>query len=126
VNNIEKNIFTALVEVYRWEWDALPSMRSLVGRHVYFCIAREVLRPENARSGQPLKLVLFHPEFTPRAIRMKLREFELEGLIEFLPHETDKRSRRLVPTQSLLNIMGKHAQMLHQTIEKTTYCVEKN
>ncbi len=126
MNKIEKNIFTALTEVYKWEWDALPSTRSLVGRHVYFCIAREALQIEGSHLGHPLKSVLFHPEFTPRAIRMKLREFELEGLIEFTPLDKDKRSRRLVPTKALLELMGKHAQILHQTIEKTTYCVDKN
>ena len=110
----------------QWEWLALPSVRSLVGRHVYFCLANEVLKNEEVRAGQPLKQVLFHPEFTGRAIRMKLREFEQDGLIERLPDDIDKRYRRLVPTQALLDAVHKHAQTLRQTIEKSVYCVDKH
>jgi hypothetical protein len=125
VDRTEKNLFTALAEVNQWEWVELPVVRSLVGRHVYFCIVNEVLRNEKVRDGQPLKHVLFHPEFTDRAIRMKLREFELDGLIERFPDDVDKRYRRLVPTQALLDAIDKHAQILRQTIEKTTYCIDK-
>ena len=122
----EKNLFAALAEMNQWEWLALPSVRSLVGRHVYFCLANEVLKNEEVRAGQPLKQVLFHPEFTDRAIRMKLREFEQDGLIERLPDDIDKRYRRLVPTQALLDAVHKHAQTLRQTIEKSVYCVDKH
>jgi len=126
VNKTERNIFIALAEVQKWEWMELPSVRSLVGRHVYFCMAKEVLQSDEFRAGQPLKQVLFHPAFTDRAIRMKLREFEEDGLIEMLPDDADKRFRRLIPTQALLDAIDKHAQMLRQTIEKNTFCIDKN
>jgi hypothetical protein len=126
VNKTEKNIFTALTEVHQWEWAELPGVRSLVGRHVYLSIAKQVLGSEEIRAGQPLKHVMFHPAFTDRAIRMKLREFEIAGLIEMLPNETDKRIRRLVPTQALIDVIDRHARMLRQTIEKTTYCIDKD
>ncbi len=111
--------------MHQWEWAELPGTRTLVGRHVYFCIAKEVLQSDALRPGQPLKHVLFHPAFTDRAIRMKLRELELEGLIEMLPSDADKRFRRLVPTPALVDVIEKHARTLRQTIEKTTYCIDK-
>jgi hypothetical protein len=126
MDRTEKNLFSALTHINQWEWAELPSVRSLVGRHIYFCIANEVLTSQQFRAGQPLKQVLFHPEFTDRAIRMKLCEFEKEGLIERLPDDSDKRYRRLVPTQLLLEAIEKHAQTLRQTIEKNVYCVDKN
>ncbi len=104
----------------------LPSVRSLVGRHVYFCIAREVSQRDEYRPGQPLKQVLFHPAFSDRAIRMKLREFEEDGLIEMLPDDLDKRFRRFIPTQTFLDSIDKHAQMLRQTLEKNTICIDKS
>lgn len=109
----------------QWEWSELPAARGLVGRHVYFCIAKELMNNEEISAGQPLKHVLFHPAFTDRAIRMKLREFELDGLIQMLPSDTDKRFRRLVPTQTLMDVIERHARTLRLTIEKTTYCIDK-
>lgn len=125
MDNTEKNLFAAFSEVQHWEWAEIPAARSLVGRHVYFCIAKEVLLNPDMGAGQPLKHLLFHPAFTDRAIRMKLRDFELDGLIEMLPSDTDKRFRRLVPTQALMDLIAKHARTLRQTIEKTTYCINK-
>ena len=125
MNSTERNIFKALIEANQWEWIELPGSRSQVGRHVYFCIAKEVLQGEEIRSGQPLKHALFHPEFTDRAIRMKLREFELGGLIEVQTSPEDKRFRRLVPTQALIDVIEKHARVIFQAIEKTTFCIDK-
>lgn len=126
MNKTEKNIFIALADVQHWEWMELPSVRSLVGRHVYFCMAKEVLHSNEFRAGQPLKQVLFHPSFTDRAIRMKLRDFEQDGLIEMLSDDVDKRFRRLVPTEAFLEAIDKHAQTLRQNIEKNTLCIDKN
>lgn len=126
MNRTEQHLFEALTEINQWEWLSLPSVRSLVGRHVYFCLANEILKNVEVRAGQPLKKVLFHPEFTDRAIRMKLREFEKDGLIERLPDDIDKRYRRLVPTQALVDAIHKHAKTLRQTIEKSVYCVDKH
>ncbi|MBD8051749.1 hypothetical protein [Limnohabitans radicicola] len=126
MGNTEKNLFTALADLYQWEWAELPAARSLVGRHVYFCIAKEVLSNEEIRAGQPLKHVFFHPVLTDRAIRMKLREFEMDGLIQMLPSDSDKRFRRLVPTPLLLEVIERHARTLRQTIEKTVYCIDKD
>jgi DNA-binding MarR family transcriptional regulator len=121
VNKTEQHLFEALTEINQWEWLSLPSVRSL-----YFCLANEIMKNVEVRAGQPLKQVLFHPEFTDRAIRMKLREFEKDGLIERLPDDIDKRYRRLVPTQALVDAIHKHAQTLRQTIEKSVYCVDKH
>jgi hypothetical protein len=125
VNKTEKNLFIAFAEMNQWEWAELPAARGLVGNHVYFSIAKEVIF-EGARAGQPLKNVFFHPVFTDRAIRMKLREFERVGLIEMQQSEADKRFRRLVPTQALVDVIDKHARLLRQAIEKTTYCIDKD
>ena len=115
----------ALVKMNQWEWSELPAARSLVGSHVYFSIVKEIIQ-EEAKAGQPLKNIFFHPVFTDRAIRMKLRDFEMDGLIEMQPSDTDKRFRRLVPTQALIDVINKHARLLRQTIEKTTYCIDKD
>lgn len=125
MNAHERNLLKALIETSQWEWDKLPGSRSLIGRHVYLCIANEVLQGTEIRAGQPLKHVLFHPVFTDRAIRMKLREFELMGYIEMQSSQTDKRFRQLVPTQALIDVIDKHACTLRQAVEKTTICIEK-
>lgn len=111
--------------MHQWEWDQLPGGRTLVGRHVYFCIAKEVLLSGGFQTGQPLKQILFHPELTDRAIRSKLREFELEGYLEMVPGAADKRYRQLVPTQALIDAIHNHADAMRQAIEKKVYCIVK-
>lgn len=119
-------ILARLVELSHWEWANLPLLNTVVGRHVYFCIVHDAIFHSANPSDRSLKQVLNHPEYTDRAVRMKLRELEDEGLITRVYNEKDKRARQIQPTPKLLELMKQHAENLQKVLEKDFIILEKN
>ena len=42
-NDSALKILTSLIELNQWEWSNVPVLNSVIGRHVYFSIATEML-----------------------------------------------------------------------------------
>lgn len=103
----------------------MPVANTVVGRHVYFCIAREVLDRKKQDSERSLKQVLTHPHFTDRAIRFKLREMEEGGWLQMSSNEMDKRARLVEPTQKLLDLIEVHNEEFYQIINKKFMILDK-
>jgi hypothetical protein len=122
---IKSKLMAALADVNQQEWALSPALSSVVGRHVYFCIARQVWSSTNGVMDPALKQVLQHPAYSDRAVRLKLREMEAEGLIALDVRDLDRRSRSLVPTDRLLEIYEAHAERAHSSFVKDFYLVEK-
>lgn len=125
LNNSSKNIFTSLIELNQWEWFNVPILNSIIGRHVYFSIAAELLNKPEQGSTRSLKQVLNHPGYTERAIRLKLREMEHIGLITSAHSQSDKRVRYLVPTPKLVALIENHAGFYQNLLDKKFLVLEK-
>lgn len=123
--NDKQKILAHLVELSHWEWANLPLLKTVVGRHVYYCIAQDTFFNANSPTDRSLKQVLNHPEYTDRAVRMKLRELEDEGLITRVYSENDKRARQIVPTAKLLDLMAQHAETMQKLLEKDFIILER-
>lgn len=120
-----RNILASLVELNQWEWFNVPILNSVIGRHVYFSIATELLSKTEQGTTRSLKQVLNHPGYTDRAIRLKLREMEHMGLITSVYSQSDKRVRFLVPTPKLVDLIEKHARFYQSLLEKKFIVLEK-
>ncbi len=120
-----RNILTSLIELSQWEWLNVPILNTVVGRHVYFSIATELLSNPEQGATRSLKQVLNHPSYTERAIRLKLREMEHMGLITSVYSSTDKRARFLVPTPKLVELIEKHARFYQSLLDKKFILLEK-
>ena len=57
-----------------------------------------------------LKGIYHNQDLSERALRYKIREFEDEGLIKFEANRIDKRSKKIVPTEELLQTLETHSQ----------------
>jgi hypothetical protein len=125
MNPIKSKLMAALADVNQQEWALSPALSSVVGRHVYFCIARQVWSATGGAIDPALKQVLQHPAYSDRAVRLKLRELESEGLIAMDIRDLDRRSRSLMPTDRLLEIYEAHAERAHNCLCKNFYLVEK-
>ena len=123
-NNIDI-LFDCLIEINQWESYSLPIASTVIGRHVYFCIAKDLLLRKHRESDRSLKQVLAHPNFTDRAIRLKLREMEEQGWLQMSSNEIDKRAKLIEPTQKLLNAIEAHDEALRQIIGKKFILLEK-
>lgn len=120
-----QKILTSLIELNQWEWFNVPILNSIIGRHVYFSIATELLSKSEEGGARPLKQVLNHPGYTDRAIRLKLREMERLGLITSVHSTSDKRVRSLVPTPKLVELIESHARCYQNLLDKKFIVLEK-
>ena len=118
-------ILTSLIELKQWEWLNVPVLHTVVGRHVYFSIATQLLNKPEQPGVRSLKQVLNHPGYTDRAIRMKLREMESMGLIESESSEIDKRVRYVQPTPKFEQLVETHAKFYRSLLEKEYILLEK-
>lgn len=103
----------------------MPILNSIIGRHVYFSIAAELLNKSEQASTRSLKQVLNHPGYTERAIRLKLREMERMGLITSAYSQSDKRVRYLVPTPKLVALIENHVGFYQNLLDKKFLVLEK-
>jgi len=124
-NDSSQNILASLIELNQWEWFNVPVLNSIIGRHVYFSIAAELLSKSEQGSTRSLKQVLTHPGYTDRAIRLKLREMERIGLITSVHSHTDKRVRFLVPTPKLIQLIESHVRFYESLLDKKFIVLEK-
>ncbi len=118
-------ILANLIDLHQWEWFNISVLNSVIGRHVYFCIAAELLSQPDATGDRSLKQVLKHPGYTDRAIRLKLREMERMGLITSVNSDNDKRVRYVVPTEKLVQIIKNHAKFYRSLLERNVILLEK-
>lgn len=121
----QSKILESLVELNRWEWSNIPVLNSVIGRHVYFSIATEMLSQGQNEGVRSIKQVFNHPGYTDRAIRLKLREMETANLITTVYSETDKRVRFLMPTPVLIEIVANHTKCFQQMLGKDFMIVDK-
>ena len=126
-DSYKQKILDGLVELNNWECENLPILSSVIGRHVYFCIATEILTFSRKEifEGRSMKQVFHHPGFTERAIRLKIREMEIDGLINTVLSESDKRVRTLVPTPKFLQFINTHAELYLRVLNKRFVILEK-
>ncbi len=121
-----KECLQIIFELYEWELTQLPFIDSVVGRHVYVCIARKVLSDSlNPASAISLKALLSTNHLTDRAIRLKLREMESAGYISTVHGRHDKRARILLPTQKLLDLIREHSLMASRSLSTDFHMVSK-
>ncbi|NDC61186.1 MAG: hypothetical protein EBZ60_04110 [Betaproteobacteria bacterium] len=98
-----------------WENQHLTLTHSLAGRYLYLSIAKQMhSKPDSA--SPLLKGIYCNKDLSERALRYKLREFEKQGLIAFEPSSTDKRSKRILPSDSLVQAMTAHADALQHLL----------
>lgn len=110
--------------LHEWELSKLPFFSTVVGRHVYVCIAREVLAG-NVEAETSLKKLLSTNHFTDRAIRLKIREMESMGYLMTEEGIDDRRLRSIRPTISLLNLIQEHSKYVDDAVLNQHYLVKK-
>lgn len=125
MDSIKFKLMAVLADVNQQEFALSSAFSSVVARHVYFCLARQVWSPTDGAVDPALKQVLQHPSYSERAVRLKLREMEAEGLIALDVRDLDRRSRSIMPTDRLMDIYQAHAERAHTSFCKKFYLVEK-
>jgi hypothetical protein len=106
---ISTKFLQIICQLHEWESKHLDLATTQAGRYLYLNIAKQL---QDNRSGPSafLKGIYYNKDLSERALRYKIREFENDGLIEFETHNSDKRSKKILPTPALLSTVDDHVQ----------------
>ena len=97
-----------ICQLHEWENQHLGLAHTQAGRYLYLNIAKQ-LQADKGGPSALLKGIYYNKELSERALRYKIREFESDGLIEFESSNIDKRSKKILPTDTLLKTLETHA-----------------
>ena len=117
-------IVANLAELHEWELANAPILGSLTGRHLYYRIAQRAVGDRTLLS-RALKDLMSGSAYTEKALRTRMREMERDGLIEAISGEEDARSKYLMPTEKMYELIYLHAAQVRRVFEKNFLLIEK-
>ncbi len=109
------HLLQIICQLHDWENQHLELAHSQAGRYLYLNIAKQ-LQGKDEGATALLKGIYHNKDLSERALRYKLREFESEGLILFETSTADKRSKRILPSDKLVDAMQAHADELSRLL----------
>lgn len=125
VNSSElTSILTTLSEFHQWELESFPLLTTLTGRHLYFRIVQRTVG-EKALLTRSLKDLMVGTTYTEKALRIRMRQMESNGLIEAVSDEFDGRSKSLMPTAKFYEDIYSHANGFKKIIGKNFLLINK-
>lgn len=111
------------IDLHRVQSPMHHELRTLCGRHLYFHIAQTL--HEHPANSQCQSLKRLNDLFTERALRQRIREFELSGLVQLNYSTIDKRTKHLVATPKIIRWLNEHMQLLRHTSERHMHLIER-
>lgn len=117
-------IMANLAELHEWELDNAPILGSLTGRHLYYRIVQRAVGDRTLLS-RALKDLMSGSAYTEKALRTRIREMEKDGLIEAISGKDDARSKYLMPTEKMYELIYLHADQVRRVFEKNFLLIEK-
>jgi DNA-binding MarR family transcriptional regulator len=87
----------------------LHLVQSQAGRYLYLSLVKQLIEEKRDKPSALLKGIYSNQDLSERALRYKIREFEEEGLVKFEASQVDKRSKKIVPTEDLLQTLESHS-----------------
>jgi len=111
------HLLQIICQLHDWENQHLELVHSQAGRYLYLNIAKQ-LKDKDEGATALLKGIYHNQDLSERALRYKLREFESEGLIAFETSMADKRSKRILPSDKLVDTMQAHADEFKRLLDQ--------
>jgi len=124
INSLSMKFLEVQAELNYWEIVNFPLLKNTSSRQLYYSIIKEYI---DSTSSTVLKELYFGDGVgvTDRALRLKLREFEGQGLIVCEPREFDRRSRQLRVTNDLMDKINLHATACQRIFSERFYFIEQ-
>lgn len=117
----QPNLLKVMIQIREWENVSCHELQTLSGRDLYFRIAARYL--EGLDSPQQLKLL--HGQLTERTTRLRMREFETQGLIHVARNDADQRTRQAIPTEKFLQNLNMHLNQMKTLCDVHYVMVDK-
>lgn len=118
------SIIKNLAELHQWELDNSPFLNTMTGRHLYFRIAQRAVG-ERALLSKALKELYSGSNLSDKALRTRVRELEMQGVITSVHNEGDARAKYLMPTEKFYEAIYLHAQEARRIFGRDFLMIEK-
>ena len=120
-----RGIIAGLAELYQWEQDNSPTLRSMTGRHLYYKIAERAIADRSLLSGSLKRDLYAGSALSEKAIRLRMREMERLGEIEAVSCLDDARAKYLMPTEKFYEAIFMHAEQTRRIFSKYFHLIER-
>ncbi|MEY2791912.1 MAG: hypothetical protein RL631_2028 [Pseudomonadota bacterium] len=107
---LNAKLLQVICQLHDWENQHLHLVQSQAGRYLYLSLVKQLIQAKEDQPSALLKGIYHNQDLSERALRYKIREFEEEGLIKFESNQIDKRSKKIVPTDDLMQTLETHSQ----------------
>ena len=107
---LNAKLLQVICQLHDWENQHLHLVQSQAGRYLYLSLVKQLIQAKEDQPSAFLKGIYHNQDLSERALRYKIREFEEEGLIKFESNQIDKRSKKIVPTDDLMQTLETHSQ----------------
>jgi hypothetical protein len=122
---MNSDLLCVLAEIHEWEIEHHVVFKTVLGRALYFGILHAHLNGHRLDHTSLKQLV--NPDVaTDRGVRLRMREFEKIGLIYVELNTIDKRTKRIVPTEKLIELMNAHASQFMRLFQKRFIVIKKD
>jgi DNA-binding MarR family transcriptional regulator len=106
---LNTKLLQVICQLHEWENQHLDLVQTQAGRYLYLSLVKQLIEEKRDQPSALLKGIYHNQDLSERALRYKIREFEEDGLIKFEASRVDKRSKKIVPTEDLLQTLETHS-----------------
>jgi hypothetical protein len=122
------DLLQALAEVQMWESLNPSIFQTVAGRQLYFGLIRHISRQEDKDLAVESMKEIYYDRginLTERGVRLTIRSFEADGVLQIEKALKDRRSRRIFLTEKLQEQMTLHALVMKKAMEKNFLVIKK-
>jgi hypothetical protein len=112
-----------LIALNRWEGSDQNDFQTVSSRELFYLIAESLLDKGQTLKYQTLKFL--NGRLTERAMRQRVREFEVLGLITTSSNPADIRSKKLMASNKFIALLNKNVTLQRQICEQHMHLIDR-
>jgi len=116
------DLLRVMLHIREWESSEQAVVKTRAERDLYLRLAAGLI----AGDGKPQTLKNLQGHLSERATRQCIRKFEVLGLIEIHPSQSDLRTKRAIPTEKFVRHLNQHLDFLMQLCEQEFVMIHKD
>jgi hypothetical protein len=121
INIQQLKLLRVMLQIRQWEAVHQTVLRTHSGRDLYLRLATSLLEDE----GKPKALKYLQGQMTERSTRERIKEFQAQGLIDFVSHESDQRTKFAMPTKKFVAELNEHLNCIKHICEQEFLMIDK-
>jgi len=106
---LNTKLLQVICQLHEWENQHLDLVQTQAGRYLYLSLVKQLIEEKRDQHSALFKGIYHNQDLSVRALCYKIREYKKEGLITFEASQVDKRSKKIVPTDDLLQTLEAHS-----------------